>query len=280
MSRRTRVPGPITQDQTMGNSGERQNNGLSRWRSLDLMDGSWTKYDVNAHIKSVSSSADGNRVSVYAAKSNMRWTNDSQTAGRWHTKLIGPDGNALTFSDFFSVEIIIELHAVHANNSNTADKHGVNVGIADSDVTDSNADCHWAGVGTSINVMSSGTAGFKMFTGGDTSYQTTGNNLTTKIYSHISPPIKHTNQTGPSTRMVYTLFLDVSDNDLLNSNQAAVQTHEYTASDPVYLYFAPFHTTNNTNLPDMDATWKVWYRVNLSRDGLAPTFVPGGGLSG
>lgn len=270
----------MVQDQTLGNTGERQNNGVSRWRSIDLDDGRWTKYDPNSHIKSVSSSASGNRVSVFAAKSNMRWTNDSQTSGRWHTKLIGPDGNALTFNDFFSIEIIIELNAVHANNASSPDKHGINVGIADSDVTDSTADCHWAGVGTSINVMTSGTAGFKMFTGGDTSYQTTANNGTTKVYTHISPPIKHTNLTGPSTRMVYTLFLDASDNDLLNSNQAALQTHEYSTTDSVYLYFAPFHTQTRTSDDDMDATWKVWYRVNLSRDGLAPTFVPGGGLSG
>lgn len=281
MSRRTRIPGPLARDQSLGNSSERQNNGVSRWRSVDLADGSWTKYDPNAHIKSVSSSSSGNRVSVYAAKSNMRWTNDSQTAGRWYSKLIGPDGNALTFNDFFSVEFIIDLNAVHANNASTADKHGAFFGIVDSDVTDTTSGCNWAGAGTSINTMSSGTAGFKIFAGGDTGYSNASNSNCTKVYAHISPPIvDQVTGNDPSTRMVYALFIDASDNELLNSHTATIQTHEYTAADPVYLYFAPFHTTNNTGLDDMDATWKVWYRVNLSRDGLAPTFIPGGGLSG
>lgn len=281
MARRSRVPGPVVQDQTLGNTSQRQENGLSRWQSIDLEDGSWTKYDPNAHIKSVSSGTDGNRISVYAAKSNLRWTNNDQTAGRWYSKLIGPDGNALTFNDFFSVEFIIQLQTVHANNASSPDKHGCFVGLVDSDVTDTTSGCNWAGMGTSLNTMSSGSAGFKVFAGGDTVYGNSSNSSCTKIYGHVSPPIvDQVTSTDPSTRILYAMLLDASDNELLASYIPSIQTFEYTGTDPVYLFVAPFHTTNNTGMDDMDATWKLWYRVNLSRDGLGPTFVPGGGSSG
>ena len=281
MSKRTRIPGPLARDQALGNSSERQSNGLSRWKSVDLADGTWTKYDPNSHIKSVSSSSSGNRVSVYAAKSNMRWTNQSQTAGRWYTKVIGPDGRALTWNDFFSIEVIIQLDTLHANTG-TADKHGCFVGLVDSDVTDTTSGCTWAGMGTSVNnIDNNGNVGFKIFAGGETIYGNSTNNSCTKIYGHISPPVvDQVTGSEPSTRILYAMFLDASDNELLTSYIPSVQTFEYTASDPVYFFVAPFHTSNKTSLDDMDATWKVWYRVNVARDGLAPTFVQGGGLSG
>jgi len=278
MGKRTRVPGPITVDQSLGNSGERHNDGLSRWISVDVNDG-WTLYDPNSSVVSVTTSTDGMRIVSDNAQNSLRWNATNQQTGRWHKKLVGPDGQDLTFGDFFTVEILIKLVTLHANTGTSgSDRSGIYFGIVDSDVTDSTSACNWVGQGALLKYISD--PGLQSVVGGDTGTTNAQDSDCVSIYATIGPPVDDDDvDDNPSTRHLTTLMLD-NNNHVVESSRPSSQTFEYTVTDSVYLFLSPSWGSTVGGIDDADATWKVWYRINLARDGLAPTYIPKSGISG
>tara|TARA_Y100000401_G_scaffold38880_1_gene29440 strand:+ start:34737 stop:35606 length:870 start_codon:yes stop_codon:yes gene_type:complete len=289
MGKRTRIPGPIARDQNLGNSGRRVEPGISKWQSLDVNDGSWTLYDPNNTLVSCSTSTSGMRIQVNKTNNNLRWNNTNQQLYRYHRRLVGPDGEFLSWSDFFSVDIMVKLETLHANSNvsnNECDHHGVMVGIASNDVTDSVSAINWAGAGPLMHYDDS--AGLRSVVGGDAHTINDQNASCEKILAHISAPLDEGDADGnPSTRHLYCFCIDSNDRITGTGNSADasrpnVQTHEYTGTDNVYLFLAGnFGSTANTgSIDNPDATWKVWYRINQARDRIAPSYIPGGGESG
>lgn len=289
MSRRTRVPGPITQDQTVGNSGERVPTGISKWISIDVNDGKWTTYDPNSTLVSSSTTANGIRFAVDKTKndSTYRWNNSAQGSIRWHQRLRSPDGEPLAWSDFFSLEILIECHERHANTGNSQDYHGVMVGIGGNGVTNSTQGINWMGQGSTHQFPNTTDgSGQKSIIGGDSSISNDHSSTCRKVYGVISTPIDGTDADGdPLIKHAFSYCLD-GNNRITNNGADAprpqLQTFEFTGGDDVYLFvastFAAFRDL--TNLDNPEATWKIWYRVNVARDGLSPVYTPGGGVSG
>lgn len=199
MSRRTRVPGPITQDQTVGNSGERVPTGISKWISIDVNDGKWTTYDPNSTLVSSSTTANGIRFAVDKTKndSTYRWNNSAQGSIRWHQRLRSPDGEPLAWSDFFSLEILIECHERHANTGNSQDYHGVMVGIGRNGVTNSTQGINWMGQGSTHQFPNTTDgSGQKSIIGGDSSISNDHSSTCRKVYGVISTPIDGTDADG------------------------------------------------------------------------------------
>ena len=285
MSRRTRVPGPITHDQTMGNSGERHSDRLSRWKSIDVNDGRWTLYDPNSSVVSVTTTANGLRIVNDKDETARRWNASSQTTGRYYQKLLGPDGNALTFGDFFSIEFLIKLHTLHGNASlDGSDRSGITVGICGAGVTNSQQNIKWAGQGAFLKDTDPAIF-LQSVIGGDASTNNAQDGTCVGIHTTISPPVDDDDngEDNPSTRHVAAVMLDSNNHVVHLSNgatRAAIQTHEYTVTDNVYLFLALNWGTSINGIDDADATWGVWYRVNVARDGLNPTYIPGSGESG
>ena len=285
MSRRTRVPGPITHDQTMGNSGERHSDRLSRWKSIDVNDGRWTLYDPNSSVVSVTTTANGLRIVNDKDETARRWNASSQTTGRYYQKLLGPDGNALTFGDFFSIEFLIKLHTLHGNASlDGSDRSGITVGICGAGVTNSQQNIKWAGQGAFLKDTDPAIF-LQSVIGGDASTNNAQDGTCVGIHTTISPPVDDDDngEDNPSTRHVAAVMLDSNNHVVHLSNgatRAAIQTHEYTVTDNVYLFLTPNWGTSINSIDDADATWGVWYRVNVARDGLNPTYIPGSGESG
>ena len=276
MSHRTRIPGPI-RDITTGNT-RKPKEGEGKWISIDVNDPSagWTKYDPDSTIVSVVTDPTGLRIVQDNAENDERWSASAQGSGRWYKLLIGPYG-PLTWNDQFTIEFIIELNSYNANTSVT-DRSGVVLGIADSDVTDSQASVNWAGMAGFIKYNSP--AGLQGVIGGDTGTTNAQNSSCVKLYGLISPPIEDSDaDDNPSTRRTMMFLLD-SNNDLRATAQSAEQTHEYTESDNVYLFLAPSYGGTTSGIDDPDGTWKVWYRVNLAPDGLNPVYYPNSGTSG
>ena len=285
MNRRTRVPGPVAQDQSLGNSGQRHSDRLSRWQSIDVNDGRWTLYDPNNTVVSTTTTANGLRIVNDNAGTANRWNASNQQNGRWYQKLLGPDGNALTFGDFFSIEFLIKLHTLHANTSvDGSDRSGVVVGIAGAGITDSVSAIKWAGQGAFLKDTDP-VIYLQSVIGGDASTNNAQDSGCVGIHTTISPPVDDNDagEDNPSTRHVAAVMLDSNNHVVHLSNgatRAAIQTHEYTVTDNVYLFLAPSWGTTINGIDDADATWSVWYRVNVARDGLAPSYIPGGGASG
>ena len=290
MSRRTRVPGPIAQDQTLGNSGERVPPGVSKWISIDVNDGSWTLYDPDSTLISSTTTASGMRIELDEAENNHRWNTGTQNMYRYYRRLKGPDGQFLTWSDFFSVDICVRLETNHTSNSDgtagSCDHHGVMVGVADESVTNQTSGIEWAGGGGLMHFDD--TDNLRLVLGGHTNTVVDNDVNTAKGVFHVSSPFDESDADGnPSTRHVYGFSLNSSDQITRTGGQADapranVQSFEYDGTEPVYLFFAGNYgtTTNLGNIVNPDATWQAWYRVNHSRDRVAPAYIPGGGVSG
>lgn len=272
MSIRTRITGPI-RHQGVGST-EQLLNGEGRWISIDVNDG-WTLYDPNSTIVSVSTSDAGMRIVSDNASNSERWSASAQGSGRWWKKLIGPFG-PLTWQDKFTLEIIIELDTLHANTA-LVDRHGVVVGLADSDIESQTGAINWVGMASFLRYV--GPAGLQGVIGGDTGTTNGQNASAIKQYAIISPPIDDSDvDNNPSTRRTMMFLLDSND-DLRLTVQSAEQTHEYTETDDVYLFVASSYGATIAGIDDPDATWKIWYRVNLAPDGLSPTYIPKSGTS-
>ena len=292
MARRTRIPGPIAQDQILGNTNERVPQGISKWVSVDPSDGSWTVYDPNSTLVSSSTSTSGFRFAVDKDKnsSSYRWTASNQGSVRWHKPLIGPDGQTLTWADFFSMEILIECTARNANNGSTGvvrDYHGVMVGIGGNGVTNATSGIKWVGQAATHQFASlTDGSGLKSIIGGTSGISNDHSSTCKKVYGVISAPVDGTDADGnPHTMHTYSLCLDANNritNDGDDAIQPNLQGHEYTSSDNLYLFVGSTYaaTVGLSSGENPEATWKIWYRLSAARDGLNPTYIPGGGESG
>ena len=288
MSRRTRVPGPIAEDQTVGNSGLRFKSGINRWRSVDVNDGGWTLRDPNNGIVSVTTTTDGMRIVTDKDEANHRWHtgNNNQNAGAWYQKLKTPDGADLTWGDFFQVEILVRLHDMHANTPGN-DKSGLTVGIASSQIT-STGTVEW--MGAHLFHIGSAAEQLKLFVGG---HQNTGSIVDSDcrgahvVIGHaINDDHNNANVSGDddiSVRMVHGTMLNSSGEATHPEDSLKIYSiiaDEFSSTDNVHLFVCANHSTDNNNANNPDSTWKVWYRVDLARDGMNPTYIPGGGESG
>ena len=289
MSRRTRVPGPITEDQTVGNSGLRFRSGVNRWRSADVNDGGWTLRDANNGIVSVTTTTDGMRIVTDKDETAHRWhTGDNnQNAGAWYQKLKTPDGKDLKWEDFFQVELLVKKHAMHANLTGD-DKSGLTVGIASSQITSSGT-VEWLGstlffIGTSVEQQ------LKIFTGGHQATASATDADLVGAHTVIGHAINDDNNDNSVTgdddigvRIVTSTMLN-SSNEAVHPTSAlkvhSINSDQFTSTDNVYIFICANHSTSGGSTNNPDATWKVWYRVDVARDGLNPTYIPGGGSSG
>tara|TARA_R100001163_G_scaffold65376_1_gene62327 strand:- start:55 stop:879 length:825 start_codon:yes stop_codon:yes gene_type:complete len=274
----------------LGNTFERRNNFLSQWRSIDVNDGGWTLYDPNSTIVSATTTTDGIRLVTDkdTTGSSNRMSTSQQGAGRYWQKLVGPDGDPLTFADFFSIEVLIKCHQIHANHDDSTsfpagDRSGVTVGFSGPGVTDStsfnfvNITLYVKGTGANPKMQAQGGGKDGMISGEDTHCR--------GVYCLMCPAIDDDDagDDNPSIRDIAYQLLDSNNDATHDSNalkRAGVNNLEFTKTDEVYLFFSNNWGTDVSNIADADGTWKVWYRVNVARDGLNPTYVPGGGLSG
>lgn len=288
MSRRTRVPGPIVQDQTLGNTEKRQENGLNRWKSLDVNDGSWTLYDPHSTIVSATTTADGIRLVTDKDQNSTsrRMSTGNQAAGRYHKKLVGPDGNVLKFSDFFSIEFLIKCHTVHANTDgafSAGDRSGVTVGLAGPNVGSATA---FDFINQTLFIKGSG-ANPKMQSqlGGKQGMTSAEDAGCRGVHTTISPAIDDDDagDTNPSFRHIAGVMIDSNSDAVHLSNagtRSSINSTEFTSTDDVHIFMANNWGTAVSNIADADATWSIWYRINFNREGLNPVYTPGGGLSG
>tara|TARA_R100000482_G_scaffold17557_1_gene5070 strand:- start:1253 stop:2095 length:843 start_codon:yes stop_codon:yes gene_type:complete len=279
MSRRTRVPGPIQKSADLGNSNQTEFDGSARWISLDPLSSGWTLNDPDSTgtINSASVDTNGVRFQLEADNNSERWNQTNQDGPRYYKKLESPYG-PLTFGDSFSVEFLVQRHAVGANSgSGNQDDAGFVVGIADSSCVSSTSDVEWVGLG-SFNKKENESVTCAI--GGDTSLTNVSTSTAMRrCYCWIGPAFDGTDADGnPTVHRSMALTLNDS-NQILNTTAPSAQTHEFVGTDPVYLFLAPTFKSTKSGIADTDTTWKVWYRINHAPDGMLPSYVPGEGAS-
>lgn len=282
MSRINRVPGPIAKVST-GNS--KDPNGINNWRSINPLDAGqgWTFFQGSqANLVSLTTSTSGIRVQQDISKnatSETRWSHSAMRADRYYAKLRGPNGD-LTWSDNFTLEILVWLESVGANTSSPS-KDGVAIGLADAEIETGESQVAWAGCvfyynnyNANANYPNEPSAGCVV--GGDSgSGQSNATSDFRRAYVSISPVIDGTDDDGnPQTRRVSMQMMNRL-NQLVGNLNSSNQTFEYNADtqgdDPVYIFFAPTFVGTNGN-DNTDTVFKAWYRVTMTD--LSPTYSP------
>lgn len=282
MLRANRIPGPIGR-QTVGSSHQpkRAENDWISINPLDVAQG-WTfRQSSQSNLVNLSTSASGIRVQqdiTKNANSGSRWSASAMRADRYYAKLRGPNGD-LTWSDNFTLELLIHLESVAANTS-TPSKDGIVVGLADKEIETGESQVAWAGGLMYFNNYNAHNADPNQPSagctiGGDSG--TNGNAMSNfrRAYIAISPVIDGTDDDGnPQTRMVSMQMMDRF-NKLIGNLNSPNQVFEYNADtqgdDPVYLFLAPTFT-GNLGVDDTDTTFKAWYRITMTD--LSPTYSP------
>tara|TARA_R100000030_G_scaffold53357_2_gene40126 strand:- start:31 stop:723 length:693 start_codon:yes stop_codon:yes gene_type:complete len=219
--------------------------------------------------------------------SGFRWragtSGSKQPSGRWWTILKGPDGKALTFADFVSIEFLIRHETTHANTDasfTNGDRSGIIIGIASHEITDS-SDVPFGGVG--LFIQGDGATPRMQSTIGSQAALTTDGDVDMRgIYASILPPIDDDDvDANPQIRFVTGCALTSGTQAVGNDGtRSGTITTEFTVTDSIHLFVANNWASSIGGIADSDNTYKIWYRINLARDGLTPTYIPGGGESG
>ena len=257
---RTRVPGRIDRN----GLGQIVRKGISDWIPININDGSFQTDDPNNVVSSTSTSSAGVRFVNNQAAFDHHMTNAEDGAAAFYKILTTDDGQPMLFSDpGWSVEFLIKKQV--SNNDNAS----INISICDDPSDRSNRNwlgatysnltsgsCKWY-VGTA-NGMNSGTNAasdrfmFHIFNALDTSGDDDNNEITHVIsYANIN-----------------------SDLNALQHGAKTNVTQEYDQGDLCYLMISSGFDNASTSQPanDSDGTWKIWYRLNFSPQGIDPEY--------
>lgn len=275
--RRTRVPGPLVHTQSVGNTADRVADGVSRWISVDVNDGKWTKVasadmsNEGTNVETITTTASGMRIVQDIDDDNKNWNQNAHTADRWYTKLKA-DGRELVWSDIFAIEFLVERTAQGAQ-----DRAGIVIGLCHTATLTATANAYWIGLQA---YNRNNTAGMIMRVGSGGGNSEVEDADGVKCYANFVPAFDDDDagDANPMMRRGMGIMLN-SSNETVKAGGMPDNAEEFTATDPVYLFFSPHFRNTTSQQADPDDTWKVWYRLSYSDDNVSPEYVPGGGVS-
>ena len=289
MGRKSRVPGPITKS-TTGTEDDWREDGLLRWRSIDITDSSWTLYDFadatpTQLVQSIVTTDAGMRIVTDNADSGLRWNTSTQTSPRYYKKLQGPGTMGdMAWAQAFSIEFLCTRTAIHTNDgdaggsNNQWDASGLVIGIADQSCVADTSDVEFVGAGF-FNKQSNGA--LLMSYGGDSGDTDLSNAAAVSGYCLLSVNIDATDADGDTQILRGAGYVMNGSSQVLANAGMISQTHEIDGTQAVYLFVSPTYSTTTSNIDaNPDTTWKLWYRIRVAKDDLAPSYIPGEGYSG
>ena len=286
MSNRTRIPGPISKS-TTGTEDDWREDGLLRWRSVDVTDPSWTAADPASKslVQSITPTSSGMQVVTDKADSDVRWNTSTQTSPRYYKKLQGPGTMGdMAWAQAFSIEFLCTRTSINANDGNAGsgnnqwDCSGLVIGIADQSCVADTSDVEWVGAGF-FNKQSNGA--LVMTYGGDSGDGSLTNANAVSGYHVVAVNIDGTDADGNTQILRGAGYVMNSSAQVLTSSGMSQQTHEYVGTQAVYLFVSPTFTATTSDIDaNPDTTWKLWYRIRVAKDDLVPTYIPGDGYSG
>jgi hypothetical protein len=322
---RSRSPGPVRYSGNTSTT-RRSRAGLNPWISIDPsangepgsppdfsddanlpVPGVWYRYDPNSTMDDNPSSAgqyvkaddtglyfwlksDG--VEAANGSNNYEWDTVDNTAGRFATPLIGPNGSPVKWDDNFGIELLcIQAGNTPANGQMAGVAFGISTDNILTSTTDNAVDNFF---NATWHKQAAGSAGL-VFRGGAPASQTTvsGGNLC--VATHVALPhlLTDDNQTaGTKVAPGYgiKMALDASHRMIVRTtfgNMSEGIDPDYS-SDPmvnsqVMLFVAPCwqieDSVLNSAITDDPVValsgWKLFYRLSMYGEKYNPTFVPG-----
>ena len=267
----------------------------THWRSVDVTDGTWSFADITGNVFQADTSVSAaNGMSLKISKdkdasNEGQWAAANNSCDRYYRKLVGPRGQ-LKWTDQFTFECIIEL-----GNTNEGRREGVIFGLAESRVSNSantsGTNPNGGGITTEFEFYGAklhhrqtgsgagdGVYGAIQSGSGQSTFQ---NSAGVKIYCGWGPPQDTTDaDDNPSVRRGYVYLMDQNDRQLTGTGIADF-THEFDNGDgDVYMFLAPsMYSTSSGWVNDPVYDVKVWYRLNVLNQGMAPQYIPNAGYS-
>jgi hypothetical protein len=267
MSWRTRIPGKFGRF-TTGNTDRQVNPYVTPWRSVDVLDGSWTLSTQAGNIVSLTTSTAGMEITQDISLDNSNWNQNAHTADRYYRKLAGPDGD-LTWGDIFTLEILVERTA-----QGDEDRAGIVLGLSDESVHTGTSNIEWIGLQA---YNRNNNAGMIMRIGSGAGNAEVEDAAGVKAYAFFSPAIDDTDvDSDVQQRRANGLLLNTN-GELLKSGGMPENAEEFDSSQNVYLFFSPHYRNTTSKTNNSVDTWKVWYRFTTNPSGLSPTYIPNAG---
>ena len=276
--RRTRLPGPIQNNLATGNLSELVRDGVSRWISVDVNDGTFTKVasgDMGGEgtnvVGDIVTTTSGMRIIQDINKDGKHWNQNSHTADRWYREL-KVDGRRLTWADIFSIEFLIAR-----NQQGDQDRAGITIGLCDTATVTGTSNQQWIGLqGYNRN----NAVGMDMRVGSGAGNGEVNDADGKKCYAIFTPAFDDDDGGDSNVMMRRGVGLMLNNvNEVVQATGMGDNSEEFIATDPVYLFFSPCFRNTTSKTSNSDDTWKVWYRVSFSDDNTSPDYVPGGGTS-
>jgi hypothetical protein len=260
MSRRTRVPGRIDR-QGLGATVRKS---ISDWIPMNPSDGSWTSTDPESVVAATASTSAGVQFQNNKTAFDHHMDNNEDNAGAYFKLLMTEDGKPMLFSDpGWSVEFLIK------RQTNGDDSGCINLAVCDA--PQDRANRNW--IGATYSNLTNGSG--KWYVGTANGMNSGSHADSDRFLFHVFNPV---DTSGDDDNNEITHVISYAN---LNSNFAALQhgaktniTQEYDQGDMVYIMISSGFDVQSTSEPgaNTDNTWKIWYRLNYSPQGVDPEY--------
>jgi hypothetical protein len=268
---RSRVPGKFSRY----GLGQTVRKGISDWIPVNPSDGSWLVDDPNSVVNATATTTAGVQFQNNTAAFDHHMDNNEDGGAAYYKILSTDDGTPMSFSDTgWSVDFLIKRQV------NGSDNGCINLAICDGPTDRANR--AWVGMTYSNLTANSGAGNGKVYYGTQSSMNSGSNSASDRAMINISHSID-TRADDDGNEIIHAILFNHLDSNLalIANGQKSGLSQEYDAGDLVYIMLSSGYDVASTSEPGAvtDNTWKVWYRLNYSPQGLDPEYrVAGRGL--
>ena len=273
---RSRVPGKFNRN----GLGQTVRKGVSDWIPVNPSDGSWLVNDPNSVVSATATTTAGVQFQNNTAAFDHYMDSAEDGGAAYYKLLLTEDGKPILFSDTgWSVDFLIKRQV------NGDDSGCINLALCDAPTDRTNR--AWIGMTYSNLANQKG----KVYYGTQAGMNSTTHDASDRAMINISHSID-TRADDDGNEIIHAVLFNHLDSNLalIANGQKSGLSQEYDASDLVYIMLssgydlqadAAYGGGGQPAAPSAvtDNTWKVWYRLNYSPQGLDPEYrVAGRGL--
>ena len=265
---RSRVPGKFNRN----GLGQTVRKGVSDWIPVNPLDGSWEDVnDPNDVLSATATTTAGVQFQNNDAAFDHYMDSAEDGGAAYYKLLLTEDGKPILFSDTgWSVDFLIKRQVVNH------DSGCINLALCDAPTDRTNR--AWVGMTYSNLANQKG----KVYYGTQSGMNSTTSEYSDRAMINISHSID-TRADDDGKEIIHAVLFNHLDSNLalIANGQKSGLSQEYDAGDLVYIMLSSGYDTEIASEPGAvtDNTWKVWYRLNYTPQGLDPEYrVAGRGL--
>lgn len=265
---RSRVPGKFNRN----GLGQSVRKGISDWIPVNPSDGSWITNDPEEVVSAKAATVAGVQFQNATDAFDHHMDDSDDTGAAYYKLLLTDDGTPMLFSDTgWSIDFLIKRQV-------SGDDNGC-ISLAICDDPSDRTNRAWIGM-TYSNLLTNGQG--KVYYGTQSSMNSGSHADSDRAMINISHSID-TTADDDGKEIIHGILFNHLDSDLalIANGQKSGLSQEFDEGDLVYIMLSSGYDRASSEAPGAvtDNTWKVWYRLNYSPQGLNPEYrVAGRGL--